>query len=501
MKKRILALFLSCCLFLCVVPAVAAYDYTPEDQRDILYGVIDFLKQYALDGTQDDDPLYEALAALFKEDPAAYEILMSKILSQYDSHTMYIPAGYYDTAFPESSSYVGIGITIQADARGVLITALDERGSASLAGIQAGDIIIAVDGVSLAGKTADECSALLRGQANSWVNVTVFRSGKTMSFKLMRITIGDANFSGYLLEDGVYYMKWSRISTMSSYIDFIAACQDMAEKGARSLILDLRDNPGGELNMGFSIVDRLLPDAVKYFNIAHREGTETIDEPVTSSGIGARLNKIIVLSNENSASAAEVIECGLVDTGYAVSVGTPTYGKARAQYHLTLDDDSAAVITVYQLCSISRPDYEGTGLQPDYLVMNEYGAHAAASCEPVKEKALPLGCCSDNCRTLNLALQALGYLGHVEKLYLFSAETQTALTRLCYDNGFAPKGSGMTAGMAKVINARLKDKSENGYGVVDWQFQKALEVAREYAKQPAQYYVDNLGNVVNLPKK
>lgn len=501
MKKKILALLLSCCLFLSAAPVAAAYEYTPTDKRDILYGIIEFLQTYALDGSEDDDPLYAALEGLFEQDPAAYEILMANILSQYDSHTMYIPAGYYDTAFPETDSYVGIGVTIQADEAGLLVTGLDDRGSAALAGVQAGDVIVAVDGVSLAGKSATDAAALLRGEQGTWVTVTINRAGQKLTFRLMRITIGDANFSGYLLEDGVYYMKWARISTLSSYLDFVAACQDMADQGARSLILDLRDDPGGELNMGFSIVDRLLPDAVDYFRIGHREGTEMKYETLTSSGMGARLNKIIILSNENSASASEVIQCGLVDTGYAVAVGAPTYGKARAQYHLTLDDDSAAVVTVYQLCSISRPDYEGTGLEPDYLVLNEYGASPAASCDPVPETALPLGCCSDNCKTLNLALQALGYLGHVDKLYLFSADTQTALMRLCYDNGLVPAASGMTGKMAKLVNACLKDKAANGMGVVDWQFQKALELAREYAKQPAQYSVDDLGNIVNQPKQ
>lgn len=501
MKKRILAILLSCVLFLSAVPICAAADYSPEDQRDIVYGIIDFLRQSALDGSEDDDPLYEALKGLFEKDPAAYEILMSYILNQYDSHTMYIPAGYYNTAFPESSSYVGIGVTIQADERGIAVTDLDERGSAYLAGICKGDIIVAVNGTSLAGKPVEDCSALLRGEKGTWVSVTVDRGGRMLSFRLMRITIGDANFSGYLLEDGVYYMKWARINTTASYIDFLAACQDMAKQGARSLILDLRDDPGGALNLGFGVVDRLLPDKADFFKIGHREGSEMVYETMTSTGIGARLNKIIILSNENSASASEVIQCGLVDTGYAVAVGTTTYGKARAQYHMDLGNNSAAVVTVYQLCSISRPDYEETGLKPDYPVMNEFGPHAAKSCAMVPEKALPYGCCSDNSELLNRALQALGYLGHVDKLYQYSADTQIALTRLCYDHGMTPPERGMTSEMAKLVNACLKEKAESGFGVIDWQYQKALELAREYAKQPAQYHLDNLGNIVNNPKK
>jgi carboxyl-terminal processing protease len=499
MKKRLLAVFLACCLLLAAAPV--SFAYTAEEQRDLVYDLIDFLNKSALEGSETDDPLRTALAGLFQDDPAAYQLLMSRLLSQYDSHTMYVPEGVYSTAFPTNSDYVGIGVTIQQDAAGALVADLNRKAPAYLAGMRTGDVITAVDGAALAGKTTEEISALLRGARNTWVTVSVRRAGKTLSFKLLRVSIGDANFTGYLLEDGVYYMKWARLSTLTSFVQFTAAVKDMCAQGARSLILDLRGDPGGELDLGFNVVDRLLPDKTDFFKVGWREGTEMKYQTISASGQGPRLNQIVVLVDGESASASEIILCGLTDTGYAVSVGDKTYGKARAQYHIPLENNAAAVVTVYKLCSLTRPDYEGVGITPDYWISNEYGAPAAAAAARVPEKALPLGNCSDNAATLNAALQALDYLGRQEKPYLFSQDTQLALQRLCYDHGVTPAAAGMTAAMAKLVNRCLEERTLTDSGIVDWQMDKALELARAAAKQPAQYHLDALGNIVNDPKK
>ena len=499
MKKRILALLLCFCLLTAAAPA--AYAYTPEEERDLVFELIDFLNNTALEGHVDDQPLYGPLKDLFEAYPGSYELLMDRLLSQYDAHTMYIPAGAYDTAFPESNSYVGVGVTIQEDPRGALVTGLNTQGPAYMAGVKVGDVITAVDGAALTGKPLADASALLRGAKDTWATLTVDRAGKALTFTVLRIAIGDANFSGYLLEEGVYYMKWTRISTTESFVQFIFALQDLCEKGARALILDLRGNPGGALNLGFSVVDRLLPDAVDYFKVGQRDGEGMVYETMTSTGQGPRLNQIVVLSDYGSASASEIIQCGLVDTGYAVSVGTTTYGKARAQYHLELDDQSAIVVTIYQLLSLTQGDYEEKGLEPNYLVANEYGPAYAASCAPVPERALPWGNCSDNAEALNAALKALGYLGRQERPYFFSQDTQLALMRLCYDNGLTPSSSGMTVEMARLVNRCLEARAASGYDVLDWQMEKALELCREAAKQPAQYHLDELGNLVNDPKK
>lgn len=498
MKKRLIALLLAFTLLLAAAPTAAAY--SAEEQRDIVYDLIELLQTTALEGSEEDDPLYEGLKKLFERDPAAYELLMSAMLDQYDSHTMYIPAGIYSAAFPATEEYVGVGVTMQADPRGALVTEVNPVGPAALAGVQEGDVIVAVDGASVAGYELTDISGLLRGERNTWVSVTVLRGGKELSFRLARVSIGEPNFEGYLFEDGVYYMKWTRMSTTESYVRFTWALQEMCELGAGALILDLRGNPGGELNMGFNVVDQLLPDVCEYFRIGWREDGEMAYESFTSSGSGPRLNGIVILTDDETASAAEVIVCGLVDTGYAVSVGAQTYGKARAQYHYSLEDDAAIVLTVYQLCSISRPDYEGVGLEPTYLVMNEYGTHPAASCAPVPEQAIPLGNCSDNAEALNAALRALGYLKRQEKPYLFSAETLLALDRLCVDHGMAAPQKGLTVEAARLVNECLRDKAENDIGLVDWQLDTALELAREAAKQPLQYTVDRLGNIRNIEK-
>lgn len=499
MKKRLISLLLVLVLTFSFTLPVAAAEPTGKELYDRLQSAIELIRQYGLFVPEDADPLRDGLIEMFERYPETYDILMQAMFEQLDSHSTFIPAGQYDQAFPTTTSYVGVGLTLELFGNEARITAVTEGGSAQKAGILAGDIITAVDGKALAGKQLAEISALLRGKEGTRVTVTVRRGGQTSTYVLERVRIGQPNYTSHVVEDGVYYMKWSRFADTNAYLDFVFSLQDMTQAHTRSLIIDLRDNPGGSIDMAYNLLNRLIPDQVTASALSAKVNGRRTVQFVETEGMGPRLNKIIILCNGNSASASEIVQASLCDLGYAVSVGETTYGKARGQYHFQFNDGSAAVLTAIELIAPTTSDYEGIGLKPTYEVKNTAVPHPAAQCARLTGKALGFGARGEDVRALNAALAALGYLsGEVTDVY--SEATGAAVTQFRRVNGLDETVRGLDAATAQKINATLV--SFAGQTVVqDAQYERALELARFYAKQPIQYTVDELGNVHNMVAK
>lgn len=494
MKKRLLTLLLVISLaFSLALPVAAAPSGAELYER--MQSAIDLIRQYGVFVPEDADPLRDGLIEMFNRYPETYDILMQSMFEQLDSHSTFIPAGQYDDVFPTTTSYVGVGITLEMFGSEARITDVNPAGPAYKAGVYAGDIITEINGQSLAGKKLSDLTTLLRGAEGTRVTITVRRDGgRTYTFVLTRARIGQPNFESRVVEDGVYYMKWARFADTQAYIDFVFSLQDMAEARTRSLIIDLRDNPGGSIDMAYNLLNRLIPDKVIASSLSSKINGRRTVQFVETDGIGTRLNKIIILCNGNSASASEIVQASLCDLGYAVSVGETTYGKARGQYHFQFDDGSAAILTAVELIAPNTPDYEGVGLKPTFEVKNTAEPHPAAACARIPEKALSFGSRGDDARALNTALSALGYLkGDVTDVY--DGATGAAVTQLrrMYNLDAA---RGLDIATAKKINGLLGAFA--GQTVArDAQYERALELARFYAKQPIQYTVDELGNVRN----
>ena len=496
-KKRLLALV--CALALCLPMALPARAYTPEEQYENLMAVIELIKQVGINSSPTDDPLKQGLTALFEKDPDSYGDLMDAMLSSYDNYSHFVPEGSYEVSYPSNSSYVGVGLTLEQYGQEIRVAAVTEGGSAAKAGIQAGDILISISGQSTHGMALEQASTLLRGEEGTPVTVSVRRSSGSFTYVLTRSYIQVSNFSSQVLEDGIFYMKWSRFAETSSYLQFVFAIQDMVEARSKVLILDLRGNPGGEVNMALNMLNRLIPDeGVNYFAVSSRNGENRNIEVATSEGMGPRLNRIIILTDENSASASEVVISSLHDLDYATTVGQTTYGKARGQYHLLFDDGSAVVLTGIELIPPSSPDYDGVGLTPDYVVENTTAPHPASLCEKVPERFLNITNVSEETYKLNCALVALGLLdgGQKANLYEFDELTRDALNEFRGIHGLAPQNY-LDAQTAALLNQQL-DQFAGQQVVQDSQMEKALELAREYCKQPLQYSVDEFGNFTNL---
>ena len=493
MKHRVLAAFLAVILFITAVPAACALDYTPQQQLSLLYDVDEIIRENGLESAEDDNPLERALKKKLRTvptdevllekltaSPILYEELLAIMLSGYDEHTMYLPAGTYAAAFDPETNYVGVGVTIQAHRQGALVTDVNLKGPAFAAGIRMGDLLVSADGHSLSGMDVSEISALLRGEAGTAVTVEVLRDGENLTFVLTRAALTQLNYSGAPLDEDVFYMKWSRIQDDGSYLIFRMQLAQMIRDGYECLILDLRDNPGGSLDLAFTMATDLMEDKGSFFRIVGRDplGRESLKtEYISADGDGADVPHIYVLVNENSASSSEIIAVSLRDKEGATLVGETTFGKGRAQQHYVLETDAGIVLTTMMLLPLEGEDYEGVGIAPHVAVENTLLKGDAARIPD--GTALSLWSCSDNGEALNRALFSLGLLEALpEKVYQVTGETLAAcdlLTALYLGRGST---GAVTCDTLRLVNYLL-DLQAAGVYELDVQLLTAMDLAKD----------------------
>lgn len=514
-KSRILAAALSAALTVSVAatPAFAAstlVSTAPEEtvqveqqksQGEILYDrllyVIDLIKEYGIYSSEDDDPLRDYLIDLFDQNPDAYINLMDSMLLSQDNHSGYFTTSGHETTYNSGNSYVGIGVTIQATGNGFEITLINSSGNGADKLLRVGDIIVAVDGKSADGLSLDELVSLIRGEAGTSVRLTVLRDGVTADYSIRRVNIVVSHVSRTEIEEGIDYIAIDSFANSTVYSDFIKAYRESLRKGCKALILDLRDNSGGEIDTALNIENSMI--STEGIDFAHFAMRDTLGEDITStsSGLGAPLNKIIVLVNENTASASEFLAAGLRVAENAVLVGTRTYGKSTGQYHISVDDEDVLVLTTLRISVPGEADYIDVGIIPDYNISNNISIHNDTDFLPLDTSAeLYMSNYSDNTKALNQRLSFLGFLSaNAADSASFGEATLNAINKFQTANGFSRTTYADSATL-KAINEAVK--VFDGVRVIsrDLQYEKALELAIEAAKEPIKYSISWNGTIV-----
>ena len=466
---------------------------TGEEMYDKFLMLMDILKTYHLSATDSSDPFKEYLIKTFEDDPESFNSLVTSIYQNYDDHSLYIPEGYYDSYFPGDQSYVGIGIALSEETPNIIESVTPES-PASRAGVLAGDKIITISGQSTQAYTAEQIVALLRGEAGTMVSFTVSRKGASISFSIIRQIIGTPAFQGYEIEPGIEYMKITTFDSLNTYVAFKSEYDSMAQKDIKSLIIDLRGNPGGDVGLAFNMINAMIPDKdITYCGVSGKDG---FFEAEVSSGIGIKLNKIVILVDKYSASASEIMSGSLKDLGYATLVGQTTYGKGTAQYHFGLGDGSYAVITAFEFIMPSAQSYNKMGITPDYVLENSTKPHPASLLGNLNAtKELYMTNYSTYTTELKKRLCALSYLPEGKFYGSFDNDTLSALNKFQKDYGIPVTKHCNIATLNKInsVIATYKGKVI----VDDLQYKKALSIAREAAKAPIQYYVDGDGIIHN----
>ena len=292
-----------------------------------------------------------------------------------DKYTTYIDADTI-TGFMEqvSGDVYGIGVYTAENENGdIVILSLVPESPAEAAGIEAGDIIRAIDGESTADMTLDEAVSLMRGRPDTSAEITVERSGTEYTYVVNRFKLGNTvTVAGTILEEhpDIAYLRISEFSVQTG-TEFAEQVNALIKEGFSGMILDLRDNGGGEVNSAVEVARVFVPSGPIVHVVS---GDGRVD---TKSATEAQLEvPMVVLVNGNTASASEILAAALKDSGTATLVGTQTFGKALVQGVYMYADGTAMKITEAKYLTPKQNDINGVGISPDVKV--ELPADAAA---------------------------------------------------------------------------------------------------------------------------
>lgn len=282
-----------------------------------------------------------------------------------DRWSYYIPASQYEAHKEQSeNAYVGIGITIQQaeDGSGFLIVMVNQNGPAQEAGVQVNDLLIAVEDQDVREMTADQVRELIRGEAGTKVSLTVMRQGEHQTLAVERRRIESAVATGQMLTDGIGLVKISNFDERCAS-ESIAAVQKLQKEGAKKIIFDVRNNPGGYAEELVKLLDYLLPEGDLFRSVSY-DGTEKVD----TSDADCLDMPMAVLINGSSYSAAEFFAAALQEYQAATIVGEPTVGKGVYQTTISLGDGSAVALSTGKYFTPKGNSLTDVGVTPDVRV-------------------------------------------------------------------------------------------------------------------------------------
>ena len=261
---------------------------------------------------------------------------------------------------------VGVGIEVTPGEEYPLVLNVIPGTPAEKSGIKTGDIIMAVDGQSISGWSLDEAVSKIRGIAGTKVKLTLKRGKDVFEVSPIRADIHVPSVSQEMLPGKTGYIHLAAFSSTSSQ-EFDKALRSLSDAGMESLILDMRNNGGGYLDGAVEIMGNFVPEGTLAVSTVDGQGHR--DEFRTQKRTGADAVPMVVLVNEYSASASELLAGALQDYEIATLVGDVTYGKGLVQTILPLGSGGALKITVAKYLTPAGHDIDQAGLTPDHYVL------------------------------------------------------------------------------------------------------------------------------------
>ena len=258
--------------------------------------------------------------------------------------------------------YSGIGIWLRKNKSGILeVSSLQQNSPASKAGIKVLDALVDINGVAMDGASIATAIAALRGAPNTKLEITLERNQDSFKLEIVRESILNGDVVAYQLASKVVYIQISSISSQVASDVAVALVKFPHSKG---IILDLRDNPGGLLNVAVDVASLFLTEGT-IVSYARKNDSEVVLESTKKKSDSAPMT---VLINRSTASAAEVIAGALQDRNRAVILGEKSYGKGTVQEIIDLTGGSKLEITIGKYRTPSGKVIDQVGIAPDLLV-------------------------------------------------------------------------------------------------------------------------------------
>lgn len=278
----------------------------------------------------------------------------------------YTPEQYAQMWADDEGEYAGIGIQIMADYSTGLctISRVFLNSPALEAGMRKGDILMRVEDLDVAAANLQDAVNIMRGTVGEPVNVQVLRGDEVLDFVVNRAVVHVNWVNSTMLDNDIGYISLYEFSGDCS-VDFAAQLQTLVSEGAKALIIDLRDNPGGWVDDAEKIADLFL-DEGEVASLKYRDGTT--DYYTTTTDGNENQLPLVLLVNEFSASASEILSGALQDRERATIVGVQTYGKGVVQYVLPVGKRGAGMqLTVAQYFTPNGHEVHKIGITPDVI--------------------------------------------------------------------------------------------------------------------------------------
>ncbi len=290
------------------------------------------------------------------------------MLSELDPHTNFMtPVSYKEMQVDTKGEFGGLGIQISMKDKKLVVIAPIEDTPAWRAGIKAGDHIFKIDDTPTKDLDLEDAVNKMRGPKDTRVKLTIMRDGEKepLEFTITRDIIKIKSIKHKVIEGDIGYVRITQFQERTGD-DLRKALEDLEKQKIKSVILDMRNNPGGLLKVAIQVSELFLKEGKLVVSVKGRNDEK--EEYLASERKAREEYPIVVLVNEGSASASEIVAGALQDWGRAVVLGTQTFGKGSVQTVFTLSDGSGMRLTTAKYYTPKGTSIQNTGITPDIVV-------------------------------------------------------------------------------------------------------------------------------------
>lgn len=318
--------------------------------------------------------VYERITSSYVEpieDSKMLENAISGMLSNLDPHSAYLPPENFEKVEEHTrGEFGGLGMEVGTEDGFVKVIAPIDDTPAQRAGVQAGDLIIRLDDKSVKGMSLTDAVKLMRGEPGSTIKLTIMRQGQRepIELELTRAVIKVKSVRQRMLDKDLGYVRISQfqVRTGRDLVDAIRILDKESEGPLKGLILDLRNNPGGVLNASVDVSNVFLDEGLIVYTEGRIDSAKMRFEAKRGDLLQGR--PLIILVNEGSASASEIVAGALQDHGRALVVGRTTFGKGSVQTLLPLNNGAAIKLTTALYYTPSGRSIQAEGIKPDIVI-------------------------------------------------------------------------------------------------------------------------------------
>lgn len=423
------------------------------------------------------DDLISVIQAYYYKDVKVSDLIDGAIKGMFEAldknSTYFTPEEYTKFTSDIFGEFAGVGIYIENAEDYIRVISAIKDTPGYRAGILPGDLIMYVDGKDIKGFSTEQAAALMKGQAGTKVTIGIRREGVSdiIYIDIIREIIKINPVEYEILPDNIGFVK---ITQFNGHVmeNLTKAFAEFKAKNVKGIIIDVRNNPGGLLDEVVKVCQQLIPKgpivSIKY---------KSKPQEVYSSTLAQAPYKIVMLVNEGSASASEIMAAAIKESGTGKLVGVKTYGKGTVQSVLNLTDGSGLKITVANYLTPKGFVLDGVGIMPDFEVQNATAAAGAEFVPLSGANSIKLKDVSLDVKGMQQRLKALGYkISSADGV--FGTGTLAQVKQFQKDNKLKIDGS-MDAVDIKV----LIDKFDTQMGSSDAQLEKAKEEIKKMITQ------------------